>query len=80
MHTCAQVVSELEGDVVRFLSELELRGYSDEVLLKYWFHPVVGSRLRSGALMDPDTTGRVLQEVRRRGGGGGRQAGLNSGP
>ncbi|KAG2451057.1 hypothetical protein HYH02_004325 [Chlamydomonas schloesseri] len=60
-----EAVAALDADVLAFLTELEAAGgggpgggggYSEQVFMKWYFHPTLGPRIRSGALLDPAAT------------------------
>ncbi|KAG2494250.1 hypothetical protein HYH03_007605 [Edaphochlamys debaryana] len=50
-----EAVAALDVDTLSFLTELEATQYSEDTFMKYYFHPVIGPRIRSGALLDPDS-------------------------
>lgn len=49
-----EAIACLDVDSLQFLTELESSGYSEEVFMKWYFHPVMGPRMRSGAFLDPN--------------------------
>ncbi|KAG2428206.1 hypothetical protein HXX76_011886 [Chlamydomonas incerta] len=71
-----EAVAALDADVLAFLTELEAAGGggagggAEQVFMKWYFHPSLGPRIRSGALLDPTAAGRGAA-----GGGGGSGAG-----
>ncbi|KXZ54100.1 hypothetical protein GPECTOR_5g203 [Gonium pectorale] len=46
-------ISALDSDCLAFMSELEATGYSESTFMKWYFHPVLGPRIRAGSLLDP---------------------------
>lgn len=54
-------IHALDPDNLRLLSELETSGYSEEVLMRWYFHPVIGPRIREGKFVDPGSGSEFLQ-------------------
>lgn len=50
------IVSALDPDNLAFMTDLEATGYSEEVLMKWYWHPIIGPRIRSGAFLDPSSS------------------------
>ncbi|EFJ46670.1 hypothetical protein VOLCADRAFT_92871 [Volvox carteri f. nagariensis] len=48
-----EAVASLDLDVLAFLTDLEATRYSEDTFMKWYFHPVMGPRIRSGTLLDP---------------------------
>ncbi|GLI69437.1 hypothetical protein VaNZ11_014049, partial [Volvox africanus] len=53
-----EAVAALDVDSLAFLTELEATRYSEDTFMKWYFHPVMGPRIRSGSLLDPAAAGR----------------------
>lgn len=47
-----EAVAALDVDSLAFLTELEATKYSEDTFMKWYFHPVIGPRIRSGKLLD----------------------------
>ncbi|GLC36284.1 hypothetical protein PLESTM_000427200 [Pleodorina starrii] len=52
--TRVEAVAALDADSLAFLTELEATQYSEETFMKWYLHPVMGPRIRSGSLLAPD--------------------------
>ncbi|MEW5303780.1 MAG: hypothetical protein WDW36_006438 [Sanguina aurantia] len=58
-------INALDPDNLQLLSELESSGYSEEVLMRWYFHPVMGPRIREGKFLDPTSGSEFLEGVMR---------------
>jgi len=70
------LISGLEPPLLRFLADLVARGYSEEAVIEWSFHPALGPRLRAGAgLLDaaslPPELAALWRAAQQEGGGGG---------
>ncbi|KAI8465822.1 MAG: hypothetical protein J3K34DRAFT_525068 [Monoraphidium minutum] len=56
-------LAALDGDTLRFMADLERGAYSQDVLIKWSFHPTVGPRLASGEWYDEAGLPDLLQQI-----------------
>eukprot|EP00877_Chromochloris_zofingiensis_P000536 jgi/Chrzof1/10483/Cz05g00080.t1 len=64
-HERIQWLSTLDADVLRFLTDLEQHRYSQDILIKWSLHPIVGPKLMSGKWMEDNQLPDVLQQLYR---------------
>lgn len=56
-------IAALDADNLAFMADLEASGYSEAALMKWYWHPIIGPRIRSGAFLDPTTASGLASAV-----------------